>query len=162
MNKSHKQFMVTFPNWGDGDLEIFNQGLDSLTYEDVDTLAAWCDRARQHGGERSVASDLKRNAERKKSEERSKRRHQLEASRAPKIVAWLKINLKPGMKLQMKGCRDGHGIREFIRWHNGNLVCWQVFEERAQQQVTTHMPDKVVKVWTEPCRVPVSMIDLIK
>jgi hypothetical protein len=62
----------------------------------------------------------------------------------------------------MSGCRDGKGIREFIRWDsNDNLICWQIrlchqwvktgmggcgeyrTVETKTNQVTTHMPDKI-------------------
>lgn len=76
----------------------------------------------------------------------------------------LKKILVPGTRLKMKGCKDGHGLREFIKWdENGNLVCWQIVRRRrfvgrpsggiltdneATNVVTTHMPDKVSKVFT--------------
>ena len=72
------------------------------------------------------------------------------------LLRGLKPILKPGMRLKMTGCKDGKGIREFIKFdENDNLVCWQIkvgrraggfgyvdFEENTYQ-VTTHMPDKV-------------------
>lgn len=76
------------------------------------------------------------------------------------LVVKLKKFLKPGMKLKMKGCKDGLGLREFIRWdERDNLVCWQIqvlrqrvangysrSEERTNQ-VTTHMADKVQRIY---------------
>jgi hypothetical protein len=75
-----------------------------------------------------------------------------------RIIPQLKTILKPGMRLKMKGCKDGKGIREFIKWDdNDHLVCWQVslirewnsvkqvFKVREVKTnfVTTHMPDKI-------------------
>ncbi len=81
-----------------------------------------------------------------------------------RITKILKALLKPGMRLKMKGCKDGQGIREFIEWdENDNLVCWQLRQTRRLKngmapqlgytvniektnQVTTHMPDKVTRI----------------
>ena len=81
-----------------------------------------------------------------------------------RIISRLKSFLKPGMKLKMKGCKDGKGLREFIKWDdNDNLVCWQITLKRQYNQtgrreggvfsitetetkthqVTTHMANKV-------------------
>jgi hypothetical protein len=134
--------------------------LNSLDYDNVEALKNWCIDANRYGGVRET-----------------NHRKQLAEARAPKILAWLKDHLQPGMKLKMKGCRDGHGLRQFIRWDRyGNLVCWQInigrkwtrgyikVPEEVGTQVTTHMPDKVVKVWVEKVDgfSPVSILDLIK
>lgn len=77
------------------------------------------------------------------------------------LVAKLKRVITPGMRLKMKGCKDGNGIREFIRWEKDNLVCWQLkntyeFDHstgktekiwKNTNQVTTHMADKVAKLY---------------
>jgi hypothetical protein len=91
-----------------------------------------------------------------------------------KVIAALKNILKPGMRLKMIGCKDGRGIREFIRWDDDNLVCWQLRcyrqwhrksidpedgeyrdMETKTNQVTTHMPDKVSWVMIDGKQVPV-------
>jgi len=64
------------------------------------------------------------------------------------VVGALQGNLEPGMILKMKGCKDGSGIREFIRWQDNNLVCWQIKRGGVRtNQVTVHMADKVTQVW---------------
>lgn len=76
------------------------------------------------------------------------------------LIATLKPQLKPGMLLKMRGCKDGTGLREFIRWDGENLVCWQIkqiphrgpngMEIRLENAniVTTHMADKVAGVYS--------------
>ena len=77
----------------------------------------------------------------------------------------LKRVLIPGTRLKMRGCKDGQGLREFIRWDGQNLVCWQIIVRRRWRYigmgnvgeyvigyentntVTTHMPDKVSGVY---------------
>jgi len=73
----------------------------------------------------------------------------------------LKRVLIPGTRLKMRGCKDGQGLREFIRWDGQNLVCWQIKYRRSWDRVakrwdeefvntnivTTHMPDKVSGVY---------------
>lgn len=88
----------------------------------------------------------------------------------------LKKILVPGMRLRMKGCKDGAGLREFIRWDNDHLVCWKIFVRRQWVKtgmgdaghydtfktktnfVTTHMPDKVMMVFTPTGDIPASQL----
>jgi hypothetical protein len=82
-----------------------------------------------------------------------------------KILKVLQQVVTPGTMLKMRGCKDGNGIREFIRWENDYLVCWQilrrrvwrgkpdgtggsfVYQDTKSNQVTTHMPDKVARIF---------------
>lgn len=104
-------------------------------------------------------------AQRKQQEEWDAERERVDAIKeaySEKVETYLRGVLKPGMKLKMKGCKDGKGIREFIKWDdNDNLVCWQIvlkrqynqtgrreggifsITETKTNQVTTHMADKV-------------------
>lgn len=90
------------------------------------------------------------------------------------LVVKLKAFLKPGMKLKMKGCKDGSGIRQFIEWNKSDsLVCWQIKLQRQRiangyfrseertNQVTTHMPDKVTQIFVDGRPVPIKNFILL-
>jgi hypothetical protein len=89
-----------------------------------------------------------------------KRMEAIRVKHTKQVVPALKKVLVAGTRLKMNGCKDGAGIREFIRWHDDTLVCWQISRrtiinrarlaetiERNTNVVTTHMPDKVARVW---------------
>jgi hypothetical protein len=64
---------------------------------------------------------------------RIKRRQKADEYR-PKLTEWAIENLKPGMHVKMRGCRDGHGLREIIELKTETrgygrmptIVCWQL------------------------------------
>ena len=96
----------------------------------------------------------------------NKRRAEIEAERQAeeakrdayekKVITALSQQLKPGTMLKMKGCRDRSGIREFTHWgEDGTLICWQIKKGVRSNQVTTHMPDKVVSVLIDGKAVPI-------
>lgn len=85
----------------------------------------------------------------------------------PKLIAWAKENLKPGMYVKMRGCRDGHGLREVIELKTNTrgygrmptIVCWQLdfkfwvpFKTKLPDQTpilvcrTEHLMDKVIGI----------------
>ena len=80
-----------------------------------------------------------------------------------RVVAALR-NLQPGTLIKMRGCRDGKGLREFIRWDSDDsLVCWQIIRSphRADiksNQVTTHMPDKVSWIMLNGKEIPIGKL----
>ena len=138
-----------------------SEALQEAAHDELQALAEWC---------RSEA--VKRDPVRLKEQEEAAKRiaayRQEQAEKADKlnrIVAGLKTFLKPGMKLKMRGCKDGSGIREFIKWDGDYLVCWQisrqrryiqegmggrwVTEETKTNQVTTHMADKVARIFVD-------------
>lgn len=99
------------------------------------------------------------------------RKHAELVAYSNRVLATLKKILKPGDTLKMKGCKDGSGIREFIEFDkNDSLVCWQIAIRRQWVKtgmgdkgyfdttktktncVTTHMPDKVMRVNGIPIR----------
>jgi len=99
--------------------------------------------------------------------------NQLHEEKMERIVRYLKAVVKPGMRLKMKGCKDGKGLREFIKWgENDNLVCWQIFVSRRwspssnkfshsetnTNAVTTHMADKVQMVQLHDQLIPISKL----
>lgn len=109
-------------------------------------------------------------AERKRIEDFEAARKLLETLttvRSLKILTALERALKPGMRLKMNGCKDGLGLREFIKWDKGNIVCWQIrrtrkwnqtgrrengiftYVEEKTNQVTTHMANKVARVYID-------------
>lgn len=92
----------------------------------------------------------------------------VENARNDAILEKLRLVLKPGMRLKMKGCKDGVGLREFIEFgKNNHLVCWQLLRRRTwngkvavydvarSNQVTTHMPNKVSWVLIDNVQVPI-------
>lgn len=92
----------------------------------------------------------------------------VENARNAAILEKLRLALKPGMRLKMKGCKDRVGFREFIKFdENDNLVCWQILRRRTwndkvavydvarSNQVTTHMPNKVSWVLIDNVQVPI-------
>jgi len=138
-----------------------NQITDQLrefAHDELITLANWCQSE-------AVKRDPARIAEQKAMAVwREKRDREAEAKdlHYQKVLTALIKLLKPGMMLKMKGCKDGVGIREFIRWDdNDNLVCWQILRRRSwngkvavydqgrTNQVTTHMADKVSRVYVD-------------
>lgn len=145
---------------------ITNQ-LRDFAHDELLTLAKWCQSEATKKDpvklayEKALAESMvKYQAEqdRKNAEERA-------------LVVKLKRFLKPGMKLKMRGCKDGLGLREFIKWdQNDNLVCWQLqvtrqrvangysrFEERTNQ-VTTHMANKVSRIFVDGTGIQVKSI----
>lgn len=86
------------------------------------------------------------------------------------LVVKLKRLLKPGMKLKMRGCKDGLGLREFIKWENDHLMCWQIIRgrrgvpghivtfENKTNQVTTHMPNKVQEIYVDGTGIKIKSI----
>jgi len=108
-----------------------NQITDQLrefAHDELITLANWCQSE-------AVKRDPARIAEQKAMAVwREKRDREAEAKdlHYQKVLTALIKLLKPGMMLKMKGCKDGVGIREFIRWDdNDNLVCWQILRRRS-------------------------------
>lgn len=130
---------------------ITNQ-LRNFAHDELLTLANWC----QAEADRKVSE-----IQQKEAENGQAKRELEQADRDAKtnrLVTALKKVLKPGVTLKMKGCKDGAGIREFIRWDNSNnLVCWQIrrrrlprgWEDTKTNQVTTHMPDKVQEIYVD-------------
>lgn len=135
---------------------ITDQLVDS-TYAELLDLAVWCQsaanrkdpvRLREEAAHEAWLEDRRKAQEEKQAED-------------DRILIALKTTLKPGMKLKMKGCKDGSGIREFIRFDGGNLVCWQIKVQRQRiangyyrseertNQVTTHMADKVQEIYVD-------------
>jgi hypothetical protein len=126
------------------------QILESLSREELVEVGEWC-------AIRAKNLDPVLIAERKKMSEywdARKRQGEIKEAHDKKVLAALKPLLVPGMRLKMRGCKDGKGYREFIRWdERDNLVCWQLqknFSVRGEitrtNQVTTHYPDKVMYV----------------
>ena len=141
-----------------------NQITDQLrefAHDELITLANWCQSE-------AVKRDPARIAEQKALDAFWAERNRKEAEKNvqyQKVLKALIKMLKPGMRLKMKGCKDGKGIREFIRWDdNDNLVCWQIIrrtsytggnrykpvvEQFNTNIVTTHMPDKVQEIYVD-------------
>ena len=84
--------------------------------------------------------------------------------------------LSPGTLLKMRGCKDGTGLREFIRWDkDGFLVCWQIklrrvngargqaptFDFYNTNIVTTHMADKVAGVYSSDRKTLTKIKDIL-
>lgn len=126
-----------------------------LDYENLKTLLPIVQAELDRKNPETIERDRRMNAfwaeQKRKNEEKEKAR---ELS-----YQTLKRVLAPGMLLKMKGCKDGKGLREFIRWDGENLVCWQIVVRRswvngagAMQRVntnivTTHMADKVSAIF---------------
>jgi hypothetical protein len=104
------------------------------------------------------------------------RQDQIKKDNVSRIANYLKneLKLKEGTVLKMRGCKDGFGLREFIRWdEHGNLVCWQLLSNRNRlnkhhqlfspnydrsNQVTTHMPDKVSGIVIDGVLTPIKSL----
>ena len=81
---------------------------------------------------------------------RLKRRQAADEYR-PKLIEWAKENLKPGMHVKMRGCRDGHGLREVIELKTDSrgygrmptIVCWQLdFKFWQRRTSVLNLPDQ--------------------
>ena len=138
---------------------ITNQ-LRDFAHDELVALANWCQSE-------ATARDPRRLAEIAAHEKWLENRRMEEEAyelKLNRLVTGLKTFLKPGMKLKMRGCKDGTGLREFISWDtSNNLVCWQLqrvrrldanyrligWEETKTNQVTTHMPDKVARIFVD-------------
>jgi hypothetical protein len=134
------------------------QALEQLTYSQMVSLEAHWKRIKDSKDPVNVAYAKQR----EKLMAEHQKKTDLRNESLERIVFCLKPILKPGMRLKMKGCKDGKGLREFIKWdENDNLVCWQIIVARkriingagvvgqvciAEEKtniVTTHMPDKI-------------------
>lgn len=117
--------------------------LEMLNQDQLFELSSWCNnRARELEFERMRAEQIEREAKWKLQWEEEK-------AQTAALVSKLKKFIEPGTRLKMKGCRDRSGVREFIRWDGNNLVCWQILSGERTDCVTTHMPDKVTKVFKD-------------
>ena len=119
---------------------------------------------------------IAKNAERERFWKECAERGKAKAKHCGTVRIALAKLLKPGMLLKMKGCKDGRGLREFIKWdNNDNLVCWQISHRvwsevigggkvvrrettEKTNQVTTHMADKVSWVLIDNVQVPVNKL----
>jgi asparagine synthetase B (glutamine-hydrolysing) len=130
--------------------------IKSLSFEELKELAAVVNNELYLKNPENIAQREREDkfyaAQRAKDAEK-KRINELMHARLKKI-------LTPGMRLKLKGCKDGAGLREFIRWDGEHLVCWKIrrrhiigadrkamVKDENTNIVTTHMPDKVVKVF---------------
>ena len=135
--------------------------LKLLTREELLEVEEWS-RNKAHDLDPEVISDRAQQAAYWAEREREGK---IKEAHNKKVLKVLKKVLVPGTVLKMNGCKDGTGLREFIRWdEHDNLVCWQIqrsrqwkktgmgdkgefiYVETKTNQVTTHMPDKVARV----------------
>lgn len=144
--------------------DAIREATKNFTTAQLADLASWAhiegrNRDPQVIAERKIQEEFWR-----KREEEGKVKEEHNA----KVYRVLQKLLKPGTKLKMRGCKDGSGIREFIKWdENDNLVCWQIvrrrvftkgavsFTEEKTNQVTTHMPDKVSRIFQDNKDIPI-------
>ena len=79
------------------------------------------------------------------------KRRQVADEYRPKLIAWATENLKPCMHVKMRGCRDGHGLREIIELKTDSrgygrmptIVCWQLeFKFWQRRTSALHPPDQ--------------------
>lgn len=137
--------------------EITDQ-LRDATHDKLLVLADWCQ------SEATKRDPVKIAYEKKMAESLAKYQAEVDRESAEEraLIVKLKKFIKPGMKLKMRGCKDGTGIREFISWDtNDNLVCWQISLQRQRiangyyrseertNQVTTHMANKVQQIFVD-------------
>ncbi len=100
-----------------------------------------------------VTSEL-RDAENLNYEDKRARERKREKEFQPKLLEWAKKNLKVGMKLKMKGCRDGNGYREVVELDMNNdnpharITCRKlIFRDTKfwkDNHITTHGIDKIL------------------
>lgn len=142
-----------------------------LDYENLKTLLPIVQAELDRKNPENIERDRRMNAffaeQKRKNEEKEKNRDLFYQS--------LKRVLAPGMLIKMKGCKDGQGLREFIRWDGEYLVCWQIKMQRQRQGggrgnyitqqintnvVTTHMADKVSGVYGKTSKqlIPIKQI----
>jgi len=134
---------------------IVNLGL--LNESQLNELSQWCrNEAENLRWKESLAEQAAREAQWKREREEAEAKENALVEKLQKVV-------KPGVRLKMKGCKDGLGLREFIRWDGSSLVCWQLkrqvtwardykskkVEEINTNIVTTHMPDKVQEIYVD-------------
>ncbi len=64
---------------------------------------------------------------RNRAKEREDKKENFEKNIAPRILEWVKDNLKPGMIIKLEGCRD-KGYREVSEFdpRTNNVICWQL------------------------------------
>lgn len=87
-------------------------------------------------------------------EEKRKREQSREEEFQPKLLKWARQNLTVGMKLKMKGCRDGNGYREVIELDMNNdnpharITCRKLVFRNTKfwkdNHITTHGIDKIL------------------
>jgi hypothetical protein len=133
--------------------------LRDLAHDELLNLANWCQ------SEATKKDPVKLAYEKQLQESMTKYQAEQDRKNAEEqaLVVKLKAFIKPVMRLKMKGCKDGAGLREFIRWDGNNLVCWQIkrirrgwssagtskVEEINTNFVTTHMADKVQRIFVD-------------
>jgi len=141
--------------------------LRDFAHDELLILAKWCQ------SEATKKDPVKLAYEKQMQESMAKYQAEQDRKNAENRVLIVKLKrfLKPGMTLKMRGCKDGQGIREFISWDtNDNLVCWQIkvvrqrvangysrSEERTNQ-VTTHMANKVSRIFVNGTALQVKSI----
>jgi hypothetical protein len=76
-----------------------------------------------------------------------------ERVRVHKVKAWAKVNLKPGIRIKVKGARDGNGDREVISVTDNRVQCWQLWGGKRRNQVTDHGIEKITHYWQDFARI---------
>ncbi len=128
-----------------------------LDYENLKTILPIVQAELDRKNPETIERDRKMNEYWKQREQEAKEHEKLVAN----LISTLKPLLKPGVWLKMRGCKDGLGVREFVRWDGKNIVCWQIekhalgyvnkrweYEWRRGNIVTTHMADKVAGIYS--------------
>jgi hypothetical protein len=134
--------------------------LGKLGVDELRSLASYCEaRANDIEWATHCTAAAERDAKWKREREEAEAEEKA-------LVAKLQKVIKPGTRLKMKGCKDGHGLREFIEWEGNNLVCWQISRSvvggclnvTRNKIVTTHMPDKVQEIYVDGTALKVKSI----
>ena len=136
-------------------LRLLNQ-LRESSYDELRDLSSWCLVEANKKDPKRLSEEAEENAR----IDKLKREQEKKDANTAKILVALRAIVRPGTLLKMRGCKDGQGLREFIKWEGENLVCWQIlrrrrlsenyrvigYEDTKTNQVTVHMPDKVREV----------------
>lgn len=151
----------------------FNQfsvvDLSTITYDDAYTLILFLQEETRYGCGRlwklkDAADKIKQEADRVKKAIKQARM----ADFMPKLEKWVVDNLKPGVRVKMKGCRDRHGIRDVLSiktdgWNKRvSIECRQVSIDRhgneTLQGITTHYCEKLLAVFMDGKKIPVRQL----
>ncbi len=141
-----------------------SDNLKNATTEELRELAQWCLTEADNRDPVKIAL----RAEQKAVWDKYYKDQEAKANHRNVMEDALRKLLKPGMRLKMKGCKDGYGVREFIRWDGKNIVCWQIekhalgyvnkrweYDWQRGNTVTTHMADKVQGIFVDEKVVPI-------
>ena len=144
------------------DVLIVIQTLPVEAFHNFDTVHEVIEGVRARRSQWTQSDDA--NLRQQQADEKLTRRQDRDTAFAKRRNKWAREHVKAGMFIKVTGARDGYGVREVISVEMDGVACRQWLPNgrprhsnrdgfsktlwRAENQMTTHMFDKVTGVFT--------------